>query len=224
MTDKVPNYIYKLAITEDVISKSIVKLLEDFNIFLDEDKALKLFYSILAHFMYRLDTNPGNYFKLKFIDIVADNDNMLAVRRSSDYTEDTVTPRMFYERFCGTQMLKEELANNVDLFAKAMLGVVEEKQKEKQTVDRLLNKKKKLVKEIDKYKEQSSSSKKVKAKVLKQRKDDERRLKAEYRQAEKKTFITQMELKHRERFIKERKQLEQQLRTLWETDKDSFQF
>jgi hypothetical protein len=131
---------------------------------------------------------------------------------------------MFYERFCGTQVLKEELANSVDLFAKAFLGVAEEKQKEKKTVDMLLARKKKLVQEIDNYKKLSKSSKTVKQKVLKQRKADEKKLKAEYRYAERKTFTTPFELMHRERYAEERKQLEQELRTLWETDKDSFQF
>ena len=38
-----PDYFYKLAITEDIFSKAISKILEDYNIFLEEDKALKLF-------------------------------------------------------------------------------------------------------------------------------------------------------------------------------------
>ena len=100
MTDKVPSHVYKLALTEEVLAKSLVKLFEDFNIFVDEEKAIKLFYSILAHIMYRLDTNPGNYFKLKFIDITTDKDNMLSVKVGSDYTANMVTPIIFYERFC----------------------------------------------------------------------------------------------------------------------------
>ena len=76
MTDKVPNYVYKLALTEEVLAKSLVKIFEDFNIFVDEEKAIKLFYSILAHIMYRLDTNPGNYFKLKFISLYYFGNNM----------------------------------------------------------------------------------------------------------------------------------------------------
>ena len=56
-----PDYFYKLAITEDIFSKAISKILEDYNIFLEEDKALKLFYSITVTLMNYLNTHPGFY-------------------------------------------------------------------------------------------------------------------------------------------------------------------
>ena len=177
MTDKVPNHVYKLALTEEVLAKSLVKLFEDFNIFVDEEKAIKLFYSILAHIMYRLDTNPGNYFKLKFIDITTDKDNMLSVKVGTDYTDDMVTPSMFYERFCGTQLLKEELEKSVDLFAKSFLGIAEEKKREKRNLDNMIARRKKLAEEVETYRQLSKSSKVVKNKVIKQRKEDAKAIK-----------------------------------------------
>lgn len=224
MTDKVPNYIYKLAITDEVIGKSMVKLLEDFNIYVEEDKALKLFYSILAHIMYKLDTNPGNYFKLKFVDIVADNDNFIAVKRGSEYTDDTVTPAMFYERFCGTQMLKEELEKSVDLFAKSFLGIAEEKVKEKRNLDNLIAQRKRTAEDIDNFRKNARCSKKQKQNVIKKRQADAKALRAEANRKYKSCFSTQLEIQHRQKFLEQRKQLEAELQQLWNTDKEKFQY
>ena len=224
MTDKVPDYIYKLAITDEIIAKSMVKLLEDFNVYLDEEKALKLLYSILAHFMYKLDTNPGNYFKLKFVDIVSDKDNFIAVRRGSEYTDDTVTPTMFYEKFCGTQMLKEELEKSVDLFAKSFLGMAEEKVKEKRNLDNLIAQRKRTAEDIDNFRKNARCSKKQRQNIIKKRKADAKTLRAEANRKYKSCFSTQLEIQHREKFLEQRKELEAELQQLWETDKEKFEF
>ena len=220
MTDKVPSYVYKLALTEEVLAKSLVKLFEDFNIFVDEEKAIKLFYSILAHIMYRLDTNPGNYFKLKFIDITTDKDNMLSVKVGTDYTDDMVTPSMFYERFCGTQLLKEELEKSVDLFAKSFLGIAEEKKREKRNLDNMIARRKKLAEEVETYRQLSKSSKVVKNKVIKQRKEDAKAIKKATNKRN--VYITNVELNYRRKWAENKAQLELELRQKWKENKNDF--
>jgi len=220
MTDKVPSYVYKLALTEEVLAKSLVKLFEDFNIFVDEEKAIKLFYSILAHIMYRLDTNPGNYFKLKFIDITADKDNMLSVKVGTDYTDDMVTPSMFYERFCGTQLLKEELEKSVDLFAKSFLGIAEEKKREKRNLDNMIARRKKLAEEVETYRQLSKSSKVVKNKVIKQRKEDAKAIKKATNKRN--VYMTNVELNYRKKWAEDKAQLELELRQKWKENKNDF--
>ena len=220
MTDKVPNYVYRLALTEEVLAKSLVKLFEDFNIFVDEEKAIKLFYSILAHIMYRLDTNPGNYFKLKFIDITTDKDNMLSVKVGTDYTDDMVTPSMFYERFCGTQLLKEELEKSVDLFAKSFLGIAEEKKREKRNLDNMIRRRKKLAEEVETYRQLSKSSKVVKNKVIKQRKEDAKAIKKATNKRN--VYITNVELNYRRKWAESKAQLELELRQKWKENKNDF--
>lgn len=220
MTDKVPNYVYKLALTEEVLAKSLVKLFEDFNIFVDEEKAIKLFYSILAHIMYRLDTNPGNYFKLKFIDITTDKDNMLSVKVGSDYTDDMVTPSMFYERFCGTQLLKEELEKSVDLFAKSFLGIAEKKRKEKRNLDNMIARRKKLAEEVETYRQLSKSSKVIKNKVIKQRKEDAKAIKKATNKRN--VYMTNVELNYRKKWAENKVQLELELRQKWKENKNDF--
>ena len=220
MTDKVPSHVYKLALTEEVLAKSLVKLLEDFNIFVDEEKAIKLFYSILAHIMYRLDTNPGNYFKLKFIDITTDKDNMLSVKVGTDYTDDMVTPSMFYERFCGTQLLKEELEKSVDLFAKSFLGIAEEKKREKRNLDNMIARRKKLAEEVETYRQLSKSSKVVKNKVIKQRKEDAKAIKKATNKRN--VYITNVELNYRRKWAESKAQLELELRQKWKENKNDF--
>ena len=220
MTDKVPNHVYKLALTEEVLAKSLVKLFEDFNIFVDEEKAIKLFYSILAHIMYRLDTNPGNYFKLKFIDITTDKDNMLSVKVGTDYTDDMVTPSMFYERFCGTQLLKEELEKSVDLFAKSFLGIAEEKKREKRNRDNMIARRKKLAEEVETYRQLSKSSKVVKNKVIKQRKEDAKAIKKATNKRN--VYITNVELNYRRKWAESKAQLELELRQKWKENKNDF--
>ena len=220
MTDKVPSHVYKLALTEEVLAKSLVKLFEDFNIFVDEEKAIKLFYSILAHIMYRLDTNPGNYFKLKFIDITTDKDNMLSVKVGTDYTDDMVTPSMFYERFCGTQLLKEELEKSVDLFAKSFLGIAEEKKREKRNLDNMIARRKKLAEEVETYRQLSKSSKVVKNKVIKQRKEDAKAIKKATNKRN--VYITNVELNYRRKWAESKAQLELELRQKWKENKNDF--
>ena len=220
MTDKVPNHVYKLALTEEVLAKSLVKLFEDFNIFVDEEKAIKLFYSILAHIMYRLDTNPGNYFKLKFIDITTDKDNMLSVKVGTDYTDDMVTPSMFYERFCGTQLLKEELEKSVDLFAKSFLGIAEEKKREKRNLDNMIARRKKLAEEVETYRQLSKSSKVVKNKVIKQRKEDAKAIKKATNKRS--VYMTNVELNYRRKWAENKAQLELELRQKWKENKNDF--
>ena len=220
MMDKVPNHVYKLALTEEVLAKSLVKLFEDFNIFVDEEKAIKLFYSILAHIMYRLDTNPGNYFKLKFIDITTDKDNMLSVKVGTDYTDDMVTPSMFYERFCGTQLLKEELEKSVDLFAKSFLGIAEEKKREKRNLDNMIRRRKKLAEEVETYRQLSKSSKVVKNKVIKQRKEDAKAIKKATNKRN--VYITNVELNYRRKWAESKAQLELELRQKWKENKNDF--
>ena len=220
MTDKVPSHVYKLALTEEVLAKSLVKLFEDFNIFVDEEKAIKLFYSILAHIMYRLDTNPGNYFKLKFIDITTDKDNMLSVKVGTDYTDDMVTRSMFYERFCGTQLLKEELEKSVDLFAKSFLGIAEEKKREKRNLDNMIARRKKLAEEVETYRQLSKSSKVVKNKVIKQRKEDAKAIKKATNKRN--VYITNVELNYRRKWAESKAQLELELRQKWKENKNDF--
>ena len=224
MTDT-PNYFFKLALSEDVVSKGMVKLLEDFNIYgVTEEKAIKLFYSVMAHVMYHLDTHPGQYFKLKYIDIVSDEDNFICVKRNSDYSEDTVTPQMFYNRFCGTQVLKEELQDSLDLFARSFIGIREEKRREKKSVDALINRAKTLGEEIRQCTDIMSKSDKQKKQVIKQRLADEKKVRAYNRKKNRSCFTSAIELRHREDYLKQYERLEQDLLKQWEEDNSKFPF
>lgn len=217
MTDSVPNYIYKLALSEDVVSKAMVKLLEDFNIYnIDEDKALKLFYSILAHLMYHLDVHPGQYFKLKFIDICADKDNFICVRRNTDYTDDTVDPQMFYNRFCGTAVLKEELESSLDLFAKSFLGIKEDKKRERQNIDAIIRRREILSEEIEQCNNIARDSKKQKRHVLKLRREEGKKIKAYAKRKSAEQYTSAMGIFHRDKFAKQYAELEAKLQELWE--------
>jgi hypothetical protein len=216
MTDSVPNYIYKLALAEDVISKGMVKLLEDFGVYsIDEEKALKLFYSIMAHIMYHLDIHPGQYFKLKFIDIVADKDNFICVKRNLDYTEDTVDPQMFYNRFCGTAVLKAELESSLDLFAKSFLGIKESKKKQRRNIESLIQQREKLSEEIQQCTDIIRGSKKQKQAVLKVRKEELKKIRAYAKKQDSRSFSSSMCLLHRDKFQQQYKELEQKLQELW---------
>ena len=170
--------------------------------------------------MHRLDTNPGNYFKLKFIDITTDKDNMLSVKVGTDYTDDMVTPSMFYERFCGTQLLKEELEKSVDLFAKSFLGIAEEKKREKRNLDNMIARRKKLAEEVETYRQLSKSSKVVKNKVIKQRKEDAKAIKKATNKRN--VYITNVELNYRRKWAESKAQLELELRQKWKENKNDF--
>lgn len=219
------NYVFKLALTEDVVSKGMVKLLEDFNIYgMTEEKAMKLFYSIMAHVMYHLDVHPGQYFKLKFIDIVNDDDNFICVKRNSDYSEDTVTPQMFYNRFCGTQVLREELEDSLDLFARSFIGIRENKRREKKSVDTLIKRAEALGEEIRQCTDIMAKSDKQKKQIIKQRLQDEKKVKAYSRKKNKSCFTSAIELRHREEFLRQYERLEQDLRKQWDIDNTKFPF
>jgi hypothetical protein len=219
------NYVFKLALTEDVVSKGMVKLLEDFNIYgMTEEKAMKLFYSIMAHVMYHLEVHPGQYFKLKYIDIVNDKDNFICVKRNSDYSEDTVNPQMFYNRFCGTQVLKEELQDSLDLFARSFIGIRENKRREKKSVDTLIKRAEALGEEIRQCTDIMSKSDKQRKQVLKQRLADEKKVKTYTRKKEKSCFSSAIELRHREMYLKAYEELEHALIKQWEKDNTKFPF
>lgn len=219
------NYVFKLALTEDVVSKGMVKLLEDFNIYgMTEEKAMKLFYSIMAHVMYHLEVHPGQYFKLKYIDIVNDKDNFICVKRNSDYSEDTVNPQMFYNRFCGTQVLKEELQDSLDLFARSFIGIRENKRREKKSVDTLIKRAEALGEEIRQCTDIMSKSDKQRKQVLKQRLADEKKVKTYARKKEKSCFSSAIELRHREMYLKAYEELEHALIKQWEKDSTKFPF
>lgn len=219
------NYVFKLALTEDVVSKGMVKLLEDFNIYgMTEEKAMKLFYSIMAHVMYHLEVHPGQYFKLKYIDIVNDKDNFICVKRNSDYSEDTVNPQMFYNRFCGTQVLKEELQDSLDLFARSFIGIRENKRREKKSVDTLIKRAEALGEEIRQCTDIMSKSDKQRKQVLKQRLADEKKVKTYARKKEKSCFSSAIELRHREMYLKAYEELEHALIKQWEKDNTKFPF
>lgn len=219
------NYVFKLALTEDVVSKGMVKLLEDFNIYgMTEEKAMKLFYSIMAHVMYHLEVHPGQYFKLKYIDIVNDKDNFICVKRNSDYSEDTVNPQMFYNRFCGTQVLKEELQDSLDLFARSFIGIRENKRREKKSVDTLIKRAEALGEEIRQCTDIMSKSDKQRKQVLKQRLADEKKVKTYARKKEKSCFSSAIELRHREMYLKTYEELEHALIQQWEKDNTKFPF
>jgi hypothetical protein len=216
MTDKVPNYIYKLALTEDVISKGMVKLLEDFNIVnIEEDKALKLFYSIMAHLIYHLDVHPGQYFKLKFVDIVSDENNFLCVKRNSDYSADTVDPQMFYNRFCGTAMLREELESSLDLFVKSFLGIKEEKKRERANIDSIIKRREVVAEEIRQCSNITRDSKKQKLKLLKLRQEEQKKIKTYAKKQELSVYTNMMEKRHRGVYLDKYKELEAKLQELW---------
>lgn len=219
------NYVFKLALTEDVVSKGMVKLLEDFNIYgMTEEKAMKLFYSIMAHVMYHLEVHPGQYFKLKYIDIVNDKDNFICVKRNSDYSEDTVNPQMFYNRFCGTQVLKEELQDSLDLFARSFIGIRENKRREKKSVDTLIKRAETLGEEIRQCTDIMAKSDKQRKQVLKQRLADEKKVKSYARKKEKSCFTSAIELRFRETYLKSYEELEQELLKQWEKDNTKFPF
>ena len=145
---------------------------------------------------------------------------MLSVKVGSDYTDDMVTPSMFYERFCGTQLLKEELEKSVDLFAKSFLGIAEKKKKEKRNLDNMIARRKKLAEEVETYRQLSKSSKVIKNKVIKQRKEDAKAIKKATNKRN--VYMTNVELNYRKKWAENKAQLELELRQKWKENKNDF--
>ena len=209
-----PDYFYKLAITEDIFSKAISKILEDYNIFLEEDKALKLFYSITVTLMNYLNTHPGFYYKLKYVDITSDDDNFLAIKRTSDVTEDMVDIPYLFKKFCSLEVAREELESN--------LGVKETKAKEIATLQKLINDRMKKADEVKNLTSVLRNSKKTRKAVLKRRKEDLKAVNREYLRRETTFFTNQLDLHHREQERQRTEALEEEVRKKWEEDKNNF--
>lgn len=221
----VPRYTYKIALGEDVVMKSMVKLLADYNIHdISEEKALRLFYSILAHFMYHLEQFPGHYFHLKYIDITNEGDDFITVKRNNDYIEDTVTPSIFYDKFCGTQMLKEELEKSLDLFAKALVGVKEDKDKEAKAIAKMIARREALLEEIEGINSDLRTMKKqVTAKLIKQR-QEYKEIKRHAKKLGVKVGLSNLELNYRKEREERFQALIKELRQLWEEDNTQLPF
>lgn len=217
-----PDYFYKLAITEDIFSKAISKILEDYNIFLEEDKALKLFYSITVTLMNYLNTHPGFYYKLKYVDITSDDENFLAIKRTSDVTEDMVDIPYLFKKFCSLEVAREELESNLDTFAQAILGVKEIKAKEIVTLQKLINDRMKKADEVKNLTSVLRNSKKTRKAVLKRRKEDLKAVNREYLRRETTFFTNQLDLHHREQERQRTEALEEEVRKKWEEDKNNF--
>ena len=217
MSANAPSYIYRLALGDDVITKGMVQLFHDFGIDLTDDMALKLFYSILAHLMYHLDSHPGQYFKLKFLDIVSDKDNFICVKRNSEYTADTVDPQMFYKRFCSTAVLKEELKHSFDLFTDAILGVMKDKRRERDSLNNLLKRRKFLSENIQKGQRTVKRMNEQKKRVLQLRKEEYKQIR-KYRKRQIRRFYTMpYGLMHRKKFKQAYTDLEAKLSELWDS-------
>jgi hypothetical protein len=133
-----PNYILKLAIPEEVFGKAVSKILADFNVYMDEDKALKLVYALWVQLMHYLYTHPGQYFKLKYLDITMDKGSLLNIKPNADLSEGIVDVDMLYNKYCSEAMLQAELKETVQAFAQSFLDVREEKIKEVRKLDNVI--------------------------------------------------------------------------------------
>lgn len=219
---EIPNYIYKLPIPESAVAKAVNKILEDFNIFMDEENALKLFYSLIVNLIYHIDTHPGQYFKLKYIDITANNGNLLEIRSNKDMSDDIITPQMLYDKYCSEAVIKEELQKSIDLFAKSFLGIREEKRKELHKLEEYIKRKKDVSKEIKKCTEISKNMTKYKKQTLKQRRLDSKKVMAALKKKVLSSFASNAELKYRKIYEEQFQQLERELKRRWMLDKNDF--
>lgn len=221
---EIPRYIFNLAIGEEVVAKTIAKILEDFNIYVDEEKALKLFQCLIVHLMYYMDTHPGQYMKLKYMDITVDRNNLLSIKRSSDYTKDMINPQMLYNKYCSDNMLLEEFDKNMDLFARSFLSIKETKNKEIHSLNTMITRRKKLRNESAKCTEIVKGSKKLKALSDKVRKEDERTMKSMIKKKISSAKVSNAELLFRRKHEDSYKMLEAQLREQYEKDNTIFPF
>lgn len=217
-----PDYFYKLAITEDIFSKAIAKILEDYNIFLEDEKALKLFYSITVTLMNYLNTHPGHYYKLKYVDITSDDESFLAIKRTSDVTEDMVDIPYLFKKFCSLEVAREELEKNLDTFAQAILGVKETKAKEVSALQQLIQTRTKKAEEVKNLTRVLRNNKKVRKAVIKRRQEDLKTVNREYKRKEATYFTNGLDLKAREAERQRMIALETELRKRWEENKNNF--
>lgn len=208
-------YIFKLAIGEDSISKAMVSILNDYNISVKDDIALKLFYSIIINIIYHLDSHPGQYFKLKYIDIVSEADNMLCIKPGADFSKDMISAKMLYDKYSSTSVLKEEIQKSIDLFAQTYLDIREDKQKEIRKIDKIIAERKRLLLESRKCTEISKMTKKYKKSTLKKREAENKKLKTYLKRKIKSAFINNIELQNREKSRANYELLEKNLKQKW---------
>ena len=217
-----PEYYYKLGVEESIFAKAISKMLEDFNVYMDEEKALRLFYNLNVNLMHYLDVHPGFYYKLKYLDITSDEDNFLIIRRTSDVTDELIDIPYLYNKFCSEEMVREELDKNLDLFAQSILSVKEKKDRIIHTLDKLIYDKKKVVAERNNLTSLVKQSKKQRKAVMERRKADLKTLKREIRRKYLSYFSTPIDKKHRETENARYKRLEAELKERWNADKNNF--
>lgn len=222
--NEIPNYIFKLGIPEEVVAKAVSKLLEDFNVYMDEEKAMKLLYSLLTHFIHYIDTHPGQYLKLKYLDITSDKGSLLNIKASSDFADEMVDANMLYNKYCSETMLKEELQKNINAFAQSFLGLREEKVKEVRKLDNVIRRRRQAQDEAKQCTEIVRFSDKLKKQVERERKAEQRKAQREFKRKISSYFISNAERYYRDKYTREYEALEQEVLAKWETNKNEIPF
>lgn len=221
---EIPNYIFKLGIPEEVVAKAVSKILEDFNVYMDEEKALKLLYGLLTHLIHYIDVHPGQYLKLKYLDITSDKGSLLNIKASSDFAEEMIDANMLYNKFCSETMLKEELQKSVNAFAQSFLGIREEKVKEVRKLDNVIRRRRQAQEEAKKCTEIVRFSDKLQKQVEKERKAEQRKAQREFKKKLSSYFVSNAERYYRDKYKKQSEAMEQDIIAKWKLNKYEIPF
>jgi len=212
-----------LAIDDQMLVDALKLVLADYNIYnLDNEQVKGLFYALMGHMIKYLDTYPGHYFKLEFLDIFKDDKNLLCIKGSSDYDEGLVDADLIYNRFCSEQRKKEELEHALDIFAQSFVKKRERKYVKARNLSTLIRQREEIYSDAANITREIKGSRKYKQYVMKQRKEKEKEVRIEANKKRKACFASNADLVLRKQYAEEYAQLELQLRRQWVQDKNNF--
>lgn len=220
-----PINITKLTIDDRMLVDALKLILADYNIYsLKDEQIRELFYALFGHMIKYLDTYPGHYFKLDFLDIFKDDKNLLCVKGSSDYDDGLIDADLIYNKFCSEQRKKEELENAIDIFAQSFIKKRERVYSKARSLSNLIKKKEELYGEAANITREIKGSKKFKQYYIKKRKENEKAVRIEANKKRKACYASNADLLLRKQYAEEYAQLELQLRRQWIQDKNKFPF
>lgn len=216
--DKSPSHKFDIPMSEDIIKVGMVNILNDYNVEVCEDTALKMFYSIIAHLIYHLDLRKNRYFKMKYIDIAKDEDNLLYIRRGKGYTADAVNANTIYNWFASNHVIMTELHGTLDAFTASLLDNKKTRTELKNALDNLVQQRLDIIKDIKGYDDLFKEA----IKIQKEKDNIHQHVIERNRKAleanDMSCFLSSKEYKQRELNKQKYHELEQQLALLWEQD------
>lgn len=218
-----PIHITKLAVNSSMFTEALQKVLADYNILhLTNEQALKLFYEIIGNMIHYLDTYPGHYFKLGYVDIYTDEKNLMCIKGSSDYEECMVDADLIFNKFCSEQAKREELEGALDLFAQTFFGKREKKYQEARKLSTLIRMREDLYGDAREITREIKGSAKYKRMVRKRRKERAKEVREYFRKKKASCYAGATDFMFREKYKEDYKKLELELRRRWIMDRNNF--